>query len=181
MFEAGIVDPAKVVRTALQDAASVAGLLVTTEAMIAEVPKEKPAMPMGAAAAAAWAAWTSELSARTNEGRPSGRPFLFGPFDDDATVKLQSYNRRRTMAETLMSSREASQNFSRAKRAAKDGPVIITERGKPAQVLMSYAQYQGLKGPKTNILEAVAMPGMEKIEFEIGERARDLPREVDFD
>ena len=47
MFEAGIVDPAKVVRTALQDAASVAGLLVTTEAMIAELPKDKPAMPMG--------------------------------------------------------------------------------------------------------------------------------------
>jgi chaperonin GroEL len=45
MVEKGIVDPAKVVRTALQDAASVAGLLVTTEAMIAEVPKEQPAMP----------------------------------------------------------------------------------------------------------------------------------------
>jgi chaperonin GroEL len=47
MLEAGIVDPAKVVRTALQDAASVAGLLITTEAMVAEVPKDKPAMPMG--------------------------------------------------------------------------------------------------------------------------------------
>ncbi len=47
MISAGIVDPAKVVRTALQDAASVAGLLITTEAMVAEVPKEKPAMPMG--------------------------------------------------------------------------------------------------------------------------------------
>ena len=47
MIQAGIVDPAKVVRTALQDAASVAGLLITTEAMVAEVPKEKPAMPMG--------------------------------------------------------------------------------------------------------------------------------------
>ena len=45
MIEKGIVDPAKVVRTALQDAASVAGLLVTTEAMIAEVPKEQSAMP----------------------------------------------------------------------------------------------------------------------------------------
>jgi chaperonin GroEL len=45
MFDKGIVDPAKVVRAALQDAASVAGLLVTTEAMVAEVPKEKPAMP----------------------------------------------------------------------------------------------------------------------------------------
>jgi chaperonin GroEL len=47
MIEAGIVDPAKVVRTALQDASSVAGLLITTEAMVAEMPKEKPAMPMG--------------------------------------------------------------------------------------------------------------------------------------
>jgi chaperonin GroEL len=46
MFEAGIVDPAKVVRTALQDAASVAGLLITTEAMIAELPKDKPAPAM---------------------------------------------------------------------------------------------------------------------------------------
>jgi chaperonin GroEL len=46
MFKAGIIDPAKVVRTALQDAASIAGLLVTTEAMIAEAPKkDTPAMP----------------------------------------------------------------------------------------------------------------------------------------
>jgi chaperonin GroEL len=45
MIDKGIVDPAKVVRTALQDAASVAGLLVTTEAMIAETPKDAPAMP----------------------------------------------------------------------------------------------------------------------------------------
>ncbi|HEX2137268.1 MAG TPA: TCP-1/cpn60 chaperonin family protein, partial [Microvirga sp.] len=50
MLKAGIVDPAKVVRTALQDAASVAGLLVTTEAMVAELPKKAaaPAAPAGA-------------------------------------------------------------------------------------------------------------------------------------
>ncbi len=48
MIAKGIVDPAKVVRTALQDASSVAGLLVTTEAMVAELPKEPaPAMPGG--------------------------------------------------------------------------------------------------------------------------------------
>jgi chaperonin GroEL len=50
MVEAGIIDPAKVVRTALQDAASVAGLLVTTEAMVAEMPKRDaggPGMPPG--------------------------------------------------------------------------------------------------------------------------------------
>ena len=48
LVKAGIVDPTKVVRTALQDAASVAGLLVTTEAMVAEKPEKKgPAMPPG--------------------------------------------------------------------------------------------------------------------------------------
>jgi chaperonin GroEL len=47
-IEAGIVDPTKVVRTALQNAASVAGLLITTEAMVADRPKkEAPAMPGG--------------------------------------------------------------------------------------------------------------------------------------
>jgi chaperonin GroEL len=45
MVEKGIIDPTKVVRRALQDAASVAALLVTTEAMVAEVPKDRPAMP----------------------------------------------------------------------------------------------------------------------------------------
>ncbi|MCH8111550.1 MAG: chaperonin GroEL, partial [Proteobacteria bacterium] len=45
MIKAGIIDPTKVVRTALQDAASIAGLLITTEAMVAEKPEPKPAMP----------------------------------------------------------------------------------------------------------------------------------------
>ncbi|MBZ9821599.1 chaperonin GroEL [Mesorhizobium sp. CA4] len=50
LYKQGVIDPAKVVRTALQDAASVAGLLVTTEAMVAEKPKKEaaPAMPAGA-------------------------------------------------------------------------------------------------------------------------------------
>ena len=48
MVKAGIIDPVKVVRTALQDAASVAGLLITTEVMIAEIPAEPPAMPKAA-------------------------------------------------------------------------------------------------------------------------------------
>ena len=49
LIKAGIIDPAKVVRAALQDAASVAGLLITTEAMVAEIPKKEtaPAMPGG--------------------------------------------------------------------------------------------------------------------------------------
>ena len=47
MIKAGIIDPTKVVRTALQDAASVAGLLITTEAMIAEKPEKNPPAPAG--------------------------------------------------------------------------------------------------------------------------------------
>ena len=50
MIKAGIIDPTKVVRLALQDAASVAGLLITTEAMVAEKPEKKappPGMPPG--------------------------------------------------------------------------------------------------------------------------------------
>ena len=43
MIKAGIIDPTKVVRTALQDASSIAGLLITTEAMVAEVPEKKDA------------------------------------------------------------------------------------------------------------------------------------------
>ncbi|MDT8388876.1 MAG: chaperonin GroEL [Lentisphaeria bacterium] len=47
MLKAGIIDPTKVERTALQDAASVAGLLVTTECLITDIPKEEPPMPAG--------------------------------------------------------------------------------------------------------------------------------------
>ena len=45
LFRSGVIDPTKVVRTALQNAASVAGLLITTEATVAELPEDKPAMP----------------------------------------------------------------------------------------------------------------------------------------
>jgi chaperonin GroEL len=47
LVKAGVIDPTKVVRAALQDAASVAGLLITTEAAVSEVPEDKPAMPGG--------------------------------------------------------------------------------------------------------------------------------------
>ena len=49
MIEAGIVDPAKVTRSALQNAASASAMLLTTEAGITDAPSEEPAMPMGGA------------------------------------------------------------------------------------------------------------------------------------
>ena len=45
MVEMGILDPTKVTRTALQHAASIAGLMITTEAMVGEIKEDKPAMP----------------------------------------------------------------------------------------------------------------------------------------
>jgi hypothetical protein len=59
MFAAGIIDPAKVTRSALQNAASIAGLFLTTEAVVADKP-EKAAAPAGDP----WAAWTSESAPR---------------------------------------------------------------------------------------------------------------------
>jgi len=47
MIAMGILDPTKVTRVALQHAASIAGMMITTEAMVAEIPEDKPAAPMG--------------------------------------------------------------------------------------------------------------------------------------
>ena len=57
MMSKGIIDPTKVVRAALQGAASVAGLLITTEAMVAELPQKKG---QACRAGAAWVAWTTD-------------------------------------------------------------------------------------------------------------------------
>ncbi len=74
LVKAGVIDPTKVVRAALQNAASVASLMLTTEALIAERPKKKPRRPAAvtAAAAAAWAAWAA-WAAATTTSRPSAR------------------------------------------------------------------------------------------------------------
>ena len=70
------------------------------------------------------------------------------------------------MAITTLSSRELNQDIGRAKRAAKHGPVFITDRGKPAHVLLSIEEYQRLTGQRRNLLDALAMPGLSDIEFE---------------
>ncbi|MEI7932725.1 MAG: type II toxin-antitoxin system Phd/YefM family antitoxin [Alphaproteobacteria bacterium] len=58
-----------------------------------------------------------------------------------------------------ISAREFNQDVSRAKRAANDGPVIITERGKPSHVLMTVGDYEKLTGPSMNLADALADPG----------------------
>ena len=63
---------------------------------------------------------------------------------------------------TIFSSRELNQDLGRAKKAALDGPVVITDRGKPAHVLLSYADYQRLTDKPRTLLQALDMdmPGI---------------------
>ena len=70
------------------------------------------------------------------------------------------------MTITTISSREFNQGASEAKRAANKGPVFITDRGRPAHVLMRFEDYQQLTKQRRNIADALAMPGIADIEFE---------------
>ena len=71
------------------------------------------------------------------------------------------------MATTKLSSREFNQDTGRAKRAAKRGPVIITERGQPSHVLLTFEDYEQLVGPKGSIIDALGgPPGIEKVSLD---------------
>jgi prevent-host-death family protein len=67
---------------------------------------------------------------------------------------------------TKLSSREFNQDTSRAKRAAKRGPVFITDRGRPSHVLLTVEDYQRITGGRKSIAELLAMPEAARIEFE---------------
>jgi PHD/YefM family antitoxin component YafN of YafNO toxin-antitoxin module len=67
---------------------------------------------------------------------------------------------------TVLSSREFNQDVSRAKRAADHGPVIITDRGEPAYVLLRHDEYGRLAGNSPRIRELLDQAGVEDIEFE---------------
>lgn len=70
------------------------------------------------------------------------------------------------MTITTLSSREFNQDASGAKKAAQRGPVFITDRGRPAHVLLTIEDYQALAGGTASIIELLAMPGVENIDFE---------------
>ena len=69
------------------------------------------------------------------------------------------------MVITTLSSRDFNQDTSGAKRAAEKGPVFITDRGKPAHVLLSIEDYQRLIGQQTNIVDLLGMSDGEDIDF----------------
>jgi len=83
------------------------------------------------------------------------------------------------MTITTISSREFNQDTSGAKKAARQGPVFITDRGKPAHVLLSIEDYQKLTGLNADIVDLLVMPEAADIEFET-ERAVIIDRPVDL-
>ncbi|MEM9797712.1 MAG: type II toxin-antitoxin system Phd/YefM family antitoxin [Pseudomonadota bacterium] len=67
---------------------------------------------------------------------------------------------------TTLTSRELNQDVGRAKRAARSGPVVITDRGRPAHVLLTIEDYRRLRGQGHNLADALAMPGLSDIDFD---------------
>ncbi len=84
------------------------------------------------------------------------------------------------MAITRLSSRDFNQNTSGAKRAAKRGPVFITDRGRPSHVLLTVEEYQTLTGGQKSVLELLAMPAAAEIEFEPPRLRGNLRKPVDL-
>lgn len=70
------------------------------------------------------------------------------------------------MGAQIVTSRELNQDIGRAKRAAEAGPVIVTDRGQPSHVLLTYADYQRLTGGGRDLATALAMPGLADIDFD---------------
>jgi prevent-host-death family protein len=80
---------------------------------------------------------------------------------------------------TTLTSRELNQDIGRAKREAKNGPVFITDRGKPVHVLLSIEDYRRLTGRHRTLADALAMPGAADVDFdtpkaEVGLRVPDF-------
>lgn len=84
------------------------------------------------------------------------------------------------MSITTLSNRELHRDIGRAKRAACNGPVIITDRGKPMHVLLSFDEYQRIIGQQESIVDQLGLPsGIEEVEVEFS-RSRELARPADF-
>lgn len=84
------------------------------------------------------------------------------------------------MSITTLSSRELKQDLGRAKRAARNGPVIITDRGRPVHVLLSYDEYQRIIGQQESLVDRLGLPpGIEDVKVEFP-RSRELARPADF-
>ena len=85
------------------------------------------------------------------------------------------------MTITTISSREFNQDAGGAKKAADKGPVIITDRGKPAHVLLSFEEYQKLLGAGPSLLDALAQKEDGDFDFDPPRMGDDISRRADLD
>ena len=85
------------------------------------------------------------------------------------------------MTITTVTSREFNQDVSKIKRAASNGPVFITDRGHPAHVLLSIEDYEKLTQTKKSIIDLLAMPATEEVEFEPSKLKKKIYRPEDFE
>ena len=82
---------------------------------------------------------------------------------------------------TTVSSREFNQDLGKAKKAAQRGPVVIADRGRPSHVLLTYRAYEEMLGRRRNILELLAMPEADEIEFEPPRMLDGIFKPVEFE
>ncbi len=85
------------------------------------------------------------------------------------------------MSITTISSREFNQDAGGAKKAADKGPVIITDRGRPAHVLLSFEDYQKLTGTQRSLLDVVAQDQDDDIDFDPQRMGDQIFKPVDLD
>lgn len=84
------------------------------------------------------------------------------------------------MTITTISSREFNQDTSGAKRAASAGPVFITDRGRPAHVLLTFEEYERVTRSHKSIVDLLATPEAVDIEFEVPKLSDDFFRPADL-
>jgi prevent-host-death family protein len=84
------------------------------------------------------------------------------------------------MVITTVSSREFNQDAGRAKKAARRGPVFITDRGRTSHVLLSIEEYEKITGKGESIADLLAMPHAEEVEFEPARMSGEIHRQVDL-
>lgn len=84
------------------------------------------------------------------------------------------------MAITTVSSREFNQDAGRAKKAARRGPVFITDRGRTSHVLLSIEEYEKITHKNESITDLLAMPNAVDVEFEPSRMSGDVHRPVDL-
>ena len=81
---------------------------------------------------------------------------------------------------TTLTSRQFHQDSKRVKQAVEQGPVIITDHGKPSLVLLTYEAYEQLAPKRVSLADALYMPGADEVEFELPKRIRYQPRKIDW-